>query len=60
MDWLIIAIATLFLLIVIAIILFELLYQKRDTKTIAPYGKRSEWEVISETSNEKTYKSYLV
>ncbi|MFN8577810.1 MAG: hypothetical protein U0354_13230 [Candidatus Sericytochromatia bacterium] len=59
MDWLIIAIAALLLLIVVAIIFFELLYQKRDTKTIAPYGKRSEWEVISETSNEKTYKSTM-
>lgn len=59
MEWLIIAITALIVLTFIAFILFELLYNKRDTKTIAPYGKRSEWIVTSESTDEKVFKSTM-
>ncbi len=46
-------------LIIIAVILFEFLYLKRDKKTISPMPKRSEWQVISENSDEKSFKSTM-
>lgn len=60
MNGLIIVVVMLIVLIVTAVILFELLYQKRDTKTIAPFGKRTDWEIVSENQSEKIYKSTMI
>lgn len=60
MELLLIVLSMVIGLTIIAVILFELLYLKRDTKTIAPFGKRTEWQVISENNNEKVYKSTMM
>lgn len=60
MEWLITALVAILVLVLLAIIFFEFLYLKRDKKTIAPVAKRTEWNVISETNNEKVYQSTMI
>lgn len=60
MDGLIIILAFIIGLILLAYIAFELIYQKRDKKTIEPVeGARTNWTVISEDNNHKLFSSTM-